>query len=676
MHGVGVRTRIVKEPQGSLSPAKRFVFCLITIGLPVLLLGALETGLRVFHYGPDLSLFRDGDLDGKRIYIQNQAVKGRYFSHVAFNPTASPDIFLASKPPGTFRIFCLGGSTTVGYPYWYNAAFSTFLRDRLKAIFPRKHIEIVNVGMTATNSYTVLDMAQDLVDYAPDLFIVYDGHNEFYGALGVASNETVARARWLTLTYLKLLRFRTFLLMRSVYESLAGAFHQAPPPEPGNTMMEKLAKGQFIPYRSSLYGDAYDVFKANMEDLKDICRRHGIPLILSSQASDLRAQPPFVSDSLERLPQAVKARFDSVFSLGQSLRESGHLESAIAAFRSCIAIDSLHAGAHYRLAQCLDTTGNKDEAKVEYIEARDYDLLRFRMSSDFNNLVREECKEPGVMFADIEQVFGDHSPDGIIGNELIVEHLHPNSRGYFLMAKEYARILRSHQFIAGAADWAACDTISDDVLWRNRNVTPIDEVIARRRTEILTSGWPFRAGIPLVDAVAPDDTLGHIAEQVTRARWTWDRAHSEAADYYLSRGEVDKAIKEYKTMINMIPVGVAIHLKLARLFLDKKDYESTRLELLASLNVEKTILACRALGDIYLNENQPREATRYYEQTLTFDQTPRERVENGYLLALAYSRGNMREKATNQLLQVLNIKPDYQPAVKLLSEINAAPQHH
>ncbi len=66
------------------------------------------------------------------------------------------------KPAGTYRIFCLGGSTTVGFPYWYNGSFPSFLRDRLRRTFPERSIEIINLGMTATNSYTVVDMVRDV----------------------------------------------------------------------------------------------------------------------------------------------------------------------------------------------------------------------------------------------------------------------------------------------------------------------------------------------------------------------------------------------------------------------------------------------------------------------------------------------------------------------------------
>ena len=442
----------------------------------------------------------------------------------------------------------------------------------------------------------------------------------------------------------------------------------------GGTMMEKLARGQYITHGSAAYHDAFMVFKANMDDLKALCARHNIPVMLSSQVSNLRGQPPFISDDPESTTPEHRASFDAALHRAMSFLGEGNTASALEGFRFALTIDSLHAGAHYLMARCLDSLGRKNEALIEYMKARDDDRLRFRMSSDFNNLVRTECDRPTVMFVDIEHLFQDHSPDGIVGNELIVEHLHPNSRGYFLMAKEYARVLREHEYIASSEEWSRRDTIGDDILWSNRNLTDIDEIIAKRRTEILTSGWPFHDQTPTVDPVPENDTLGHIAEQVTRALWTWDRAHTEAADYYLGRGETDKAIREYRTIVNMIPVGVAIHLKLARLYLQEKNYEATRLQLLASLDVEKTILAYRALADIYMNMSHPKEAAGFYEKTFTFEQTPPERVDNGYLLALAYARANMLDKAATQLLQVLSIKPDYQPAVNLLNDIRSVRQ--
>jgi tetratricopeptide (TPR) repeat protein len=389
----------------------------------------------------------------------------------------------------------------------------------------------------------------------------------------------------------------------------------------------------------------------------------------------LRGLPPFVSDDPDRETTAQKDSFGVMFDQALDIWDKGLLDSALATSLRAMAIDTLRADAHFLIAKCLDSLGRKRAALTEYIKARDYDRLRFRMSSDFNDAVRDECDNEKVIFVDIDRSFMENSPDGIIGNELILEHLHPNAHGYFLMGKEYARALRDHQFLASSNEWQRRDTTSDQVLWNNRNLTDIDEIIAKRRTEILTSGWPFQTQVPTVSPVAENDTLGHIAEMVTRAEWTWDKAHSQAAEYYLGRGQIEKAEAEYKTLIAMIPFEVTPYLRLARLYLDQKNYEATRLELLASLKIKPTILAYRALADIAMNRNEPKQAANFYEKTFAFEQTSAERVENGYLLALAYARANMLDRSATQLMQILNIRPDYQPAVKLLSQIRTPAPH-
>ncbi len=118
-------------------PPGQRLFFVVTLLFPVVFFVLLELGLRWSGYGPDLSLFITDVQNGKQYHLMNPEVKSRYFYRVPFSPSTSPDYFLVPKPAGTFRIFCLGGSTTVGFPYYYNTSFSSFLRDRLRRLFPR-----------------------------------------------------------------------------------------------------------------------------------------------------------------------------------------------------------------------------------------------------------------------------------------------------------------------------------------------------------------------------------------------------------------------------------------------------------------------------------------------------------------------------------------------------------
>lgn len=128
---------------------------------------------------------------------------------------------------------------------------------------------------------------------------------------------------------------------------------------------------------------------------------------------------------------------------------------------------------------------------------------------------------------------------------------------------------------------------------------------------------------------------------------------------------------EYRVIIDQFPtMDVRYYQKLAEILLNEKRFDDLRTVLLGSLKVSPTILAYRALGDISLNGGDPKAAAGYYEQMSGFPQEPAERVENGYLLALAYSRADMKKEAISELLRVLRIKPDYRPAVILLQKLN------
>jgi tetratricopeptide (TPR) repeat protein len=659
---VSKRNRNTPAP---LSPAKRRAFLAITLTFPVLLFGLLETGLRLLHYGPDLSLFTTEVLHGTTYHVMNPAVKNRYFSKVEFSPSTSPDYFLVPKPGGTFRIFCLGGSTTVGYPYWYNGSFSSFLRDRLHTTFPGSRIEVINVGMTATNSHTVLDVARDLVAYEPDLFIVYDGHNEFYGALGVASRESVGSSRWMTKAYLKLIHWKTFLLLRDAYARVASWFITPSGEEKeAGTMMERLARGQYIPRASPTYVHGLDVFRENLKETRELCARHGIPLILATQVSNLRDLRPFVSEETASADARSSAR--ERIAQARGLEQAGKFGDALDVLRTLLARDSLYATAHYQAGRCLDTLGRKAEALVEYRNARDDDQLRFRASGEFNDELGRAADGTTATTVDMEEVFAGHSRDGIIGNEFIVEHLHPNSRGYFLMAKAYAAEMRRRGLFAPPSAWAERDTVSDEVLWSNRPVTELDERTAQRRTEVLTSGWPFVDQYPQVPAIATRDTLGQFAEALSRGRWNWLRGHESAAEYYAVRGEFEKTKREYRTILNQIPHDLNTYLELAKLCLDLGQLQEMKEVLLASMSIQKTILATRAVADAEMEAGRPESAIPYYEQTMDFPQKPAEQVENGYRLGVAYFRAGMAQKASERMLMVLKIRPDYQPAIDIL----------
>ncbi len=641
--------------QPLLTPARKRAFFLITAALPFVLFLGLEIILRLFGYGPDLSLFTTEVIAGKTYHVMNPDVKARYFSRVEFNPGTSPDYFSVPKDTGVFRIFFLGGSTTVGYPYGYGGSFSSFLRDRLRKTFPEKRAEIINVGMTATNSFTVNDIAEELVEYEPDLLVVYDGHNEFYGALGVASHESAGYGRWLSKVYLKLVHFRVVQLAQHIFAAAASFFPQSYEPEQG-TMMERLARGQYIPSGSKLYQQGLEIFRKNIDELKTLCVKNNIPLILSSQVSNLRDMPPFISGNSSG---AILHRSDIPL----------HPDSAIVICRSLLANDSTEAITHYRLAKALDSLGHKSESEYEYKKARDFDMLRFRTSSDFNDVIRNTASEPEhVYVADLESVLRKYARDSIIGHDLILEHLHPNSRGYFLMAKEYAYVMKKHHLFATEDEWKSRDTIHDELLWKIKPLTEFDELCAQRRTSILISGWPFTQSGNSEDS-PPKGELNEIVERVVKGKITWEAGHVTSAEYYARNDMPEKAESEYKVLINQIPLNVSAYLVLAQLYVKEQKLQEAKEMLTKSLSIEKTLFAYRTLGTMAMNDGDNARAIELLKEAVAIGKLSMEHAESAYLLALAFARNKQKDLAIMELRSLLTEQPRFKKANDLLQRL-------
>ncbi len=647
---------------------KKKLFAAITFSVPIVVVLGLELALRWANYGQDLSLFGIHEIRRQSYALLNPEIGRRYFGTSKFSPSTAPDYFRVPKPDGTFRIFCLGESTTIGFPYLSNGAFPSFLRDRLSALFPQKKIEVINLGMTAVNSFAVRDIVRELGSFQPDLVLVYDGHNEFYGALGVASRQSVGPSRQLVLLYLRMIHFRTFQLVRDAFQMLMGLFGKGGDAASRGTMMETLARDRYVLPGSPLYAEAERTFQANMQDIREYCRAARVPLIFGTQVCNLRDLRPFVSEHAPGLSPERVSLFRGQYEKGLALESGGRWDSAAARFRSALAGDSLFADAHYQLARCLDTAGETHEALREYERARDDDALRFRTDREFNQVIRSMADGSGCFVTDIERAFMSLSPDSLVGHNLIAEHLHPTARGQFLIAAEYARTMREHALLGTQKEWAAA-SVNEDSLWNSRCLTELDERIAQQNVFALVSGWPFTRGEPREMDVPPGDTLGGIAQQVVTVRMNWREGHKAAVRYYEARHEWENVVREYRALISQEPLDLQLYMDLARACLRGRRLDEMKDALLQSVKIHPTLQAYRTLGDLMMQQGDPKGALDYYRNMDGFAQGTEERLQNLCAFSYACAEAGLYPQAEAKVMEALKESPKYTPALELLAEI-------
>jgi lysophospholipase L1-like esterase len=85
--------------------------------------------------------------------------------------------FKPQKPPGTLRVLCLGGSTTVG-GRTNEETYPALLEGMLKTRLPHRPLEVLNLGISGTTSDYWLERRDKLFGFEPDLVVDYGAIND------------------------------------------------------------------------------------------------------------------------------------------------------------------------------------------------------------------------------------------------------------------------------------------------------------------------------------------------------------------------------------------------------------------------------------------------------------------------------------------------------------------
>lgn len=605
----------MKQSQREQS-SRTIVFRVIALALPVLFFGVLELGLRLADYGGNLDLFISSGGDFTEYYICNPRVGRRYFFMQNTVPSPPNDIFLKQKPENGYRIFVLGGSTTAGYPYGPNLMFSRILQRRLSDVFPEKRIEVVNTAMTAVNSYTMVDFMSEIVDYQPDAILIYAGHNEFYGALGAASTESLGRFPGFIRLYLKLQKFKTFLLIRDGIGQLKRWFgsHGSDKALPA-TLMERIVAEQTIPYKSELYKLGKQQFEGNLRHIFQKAQEAGIRVVVSELVSNIRDLEPFVSVAMDSFPPA-----DEV----------------------------------YRRAERYEKQGDWQRAKETYFRAKDLDALRFRAAEEFNRILHTTANEFDVPVVAMKSVFEAHSPNGLIGDALMVDHLHPNSDGYFLMAEAFFETMRSHGLISPS--WPSDRIKSTDYYRKTWGMTALDSTYAALGIRLLKSGWPFQPrsfGNKALSDYQPETRVDSLAlNALFNDAINMEKAHRQLAEFYARRRQFQKAFAEYNALIATAPYMSSYYLHAADMLIKSRQIDRALPYLLESLERKTTGFALKWVGQIYLAKGNAEDALPFLEQAISFGPRDPQLLYNLCVCYIFNQKYNLARSTFNKLQKV------------------------
>jgi tetratricopeptide (TPR) repeat protein len=605
-----------------MNKSKRILlFKLISILIPFLILFLIEISLRIFHYGYNPDLFIEYPAD-KNFLVFNPEASKKYFTDQQIATTGNIEPFSKKKGTNTLRIFVLGESTTIGYPYFHNGSFHRWLQYRLMRSFPDKDFEIINISLTAVNSYTIWGFAKEVVNYEPDAILIYTGHNEYYGALGVGSTNNLGGNVQMVNFLLALRELKLTQLMTSVYEKIVRSFRSREN-NMGKIRMELMVAEQQIPYRSKLYDRGIDQFRANMDKTLALFSDHKIAVFISNVVSNEKDLGPFIS----LLPDSLQyPGFAKNYSLGLKALEGGDNGDAWSFFREADSVYNEHALCNFYLGRLAYRRGDFQLAKKYFSRAKELDALRFRAPDPIDDVISQLCtKYENSHLVDTRAVFETNSPNNIIGDELLLEHVHPNLRGYALLSDVFYEVMKKQGLFP-----VSKEEMSFQQLLQDMPVTEMDSLTGAYKVLNLKRNWPFTMtkpqdaeAAPGGPAAKPIDSLIPVRSEEEKLAFgiafnhlSWSDAMGDLYDHYIGVHDLEKAKKVMEALVLEHPTEAPFYEKTANVCGELKDIANAIFYFKKAFLLAPAFDKARDLFVLCLKSDRPADALPFLDYAI------------------------------------------------------------
>ena len=450
---------------------RKLLFRCVAVLLGLSVLPLFEMACRIAGWGADRPaidafaefaavrpLFRLDD-SGKRYHVAED--RRSFFAE---------DSFAAQKPPDEFRIFVFGGSTVQGRPYSVPTAFGTFLEIGLKNAVPSKRWEVVNCGGVSYASYRLLPIMQECLSYEPDLYILCTGHNEFLECITYA--KVISAASIVSHTYRRLHGLNSFRLLQIAMGGTAPSESDATRRSHDSVLAEEVDalldhQGGLEAYsRATLHADrVVATFGHNLQRAIDLSGHAGVPMLLMRPPSNLQNCPPFKSEFSARTDDSARRQ------IATDLKAAGRLQTtnmneATDLLEQITAADERFAFSWYQLGQAYMLSGRTDDAVVAFRRARNEDVCPLRMTSDLGDMMFSVAENNNTPLLDIHQLLQKTARRNIVGDSVLVDHIHPSFRSNQTIAFAVIDRLRSLNLIPMEhKEWqASAQTAFDDHL--------------------------------------------------------------------------------------------------------------------------------------------------------------------------------------------------------------------
>lgn len=604
------------------------------------------------------------------------------------------------KGDNTYRVFCVGGSTTFGNPFTDKASFGRWLQAFLKKAAPDRNWEVINAGGISYASYRVANLMQELVQYQPDLFIVYSGQNEFleersYGSLARLPAWVVNTDSMLSNTRLYSSMKRLFHTFRS--NSLIQARERfevsgevddilAHSIGPNNYQRDENLRGQILKH-----------YQLNLERMVKLASDVDAEVIFVKPAVNLKDMSPFKSEHKEGLTDDEITTWDSFYQEAKKLHDAGKYSEALDFYHNALRIDNRYAELHFMIGRALFALGRFEESKQFFWHAVDEDIAPLRMLSSMPDILSRVAQKFHVPLVDFEfilrnqylQTYG-HS---VLGNEFFLDHVHTNEHGYRLLGhalfdqltqqgvltpnsaltpeeinavtEEVTSSLKDEDYrisfvhLGLVFDWAGKFEEAKNVLFKCLELYgPHPEVF-----ELL--GRIFSREGNAIESMK-------YFHQALDAGYETAELHASLGNIYLEeKGDYLASIKAYQNSLRINSNAPSVHVRLGYVYVLLKDFESAHFHYNEALRLQSDFVPAHVnLMALLFVEGRDAEALDKGYSILKDHPTD---YRTQYMVGKILFRQGQREQAIQHFQEVLRIVPQFKDAEDSLREAQMKP---
>lgn len=368
-----------------LGPVKTVLYSL----LPLLALATIVEGgarIREVFLPPLRADYGLGFDESSRVFRVGGLLRNRYVTRPDKTVSFPSESFSRRKDPSEFRAFMIGGSN-VNYLYHQFPMLENRLDWELRDL--GRTFNLINVGGLAYGSQRLLRIAHELMDYEPDLLILYSGHNEFEELeqlhLVEMDNPPVQRVVYVS-AFMRYLRDRVARRHMDAIEREHNARIL------GNPEVDYAAAAAHT-FTLEEVEDRMRRYEDHLDRIVALCKQRGVDVVIGTVATNYWA-PDLPWDR-----QEDRAKIDALYAAGDY------------AAGLALAREALRAGP------------------------------RHQASDAENEIIRRVAARHGIPLADVESAITAAEPNGVPGETLFSDRCHVNEPGKAILLDTYRPLL-------------------------------------------------------------------------------------------------------------------------------------------------------------------------------------------------------------------------------------------